>query len=1742
MFPQKHKTIFGPRIAHIHYTLMVGFFMFISLTGIWFKNFSSPQRVEAATSSNLNFQARIYNSNGSTVPDGYYNLQFKLYDGGTSGGGAGVGQANAGTNLWTESYYDSNGVTAGNDNRVRVVNGYFSVSLGSQNAFPSTINWDQELWMTMNVGGSTQTATPTYDGEMLAPGNLRTKLTGVPYAFRAGSALGVSSSNTSTASTNSSNVTIQTGNATGATSNSGNLIVDVGTATGTAGTISIGTATTSGISIGHTGVLTSLAGNISIAGGTNYGIYYRDGSGNIVTTAAGTSGQCFKGVTAGAPIWGSCSGTGDIVQDGNTLGTPVVIGSNDNFALQFETNNNVQATIAAGGATLFKNSANSTSAFQVQNAAGTTTVLNVDTANNRVGINTAVPSYELDVNGKIASRGATGASAYIVDCSSCTTTAANFVSKWNSVGFYGLGQLGGLNDNTVRLGNVTAVGTGVWDATQNVNLILGSAAGGGSIGIGTTAVPTARLQINSSANDTLLKITDSSGTPQDVMSIADGGATTFRNQTDSTTALRVQDTGGANILTADTTNKRIVIGASGVGTPTSQLYVSGTLPSAAVATLTSQAGVESISVQNNYAYVASYDANTLKVYDISRPTNPILVATSGVLLSSPEDIAIRGKYAYVANYGTDSLQVLDISNVNSISSVYNSGTSVGTNPNRIIIGGNYAYVLNFGANPGAGSVAVYDITNPVIPKKVGSNFTTGDGLRDGVLIGRYLYVTTKNDTTFRIIDVSNPASLSQVGSVNTTTSPGGLAVEGMYAYIGDQNNPSNIRVFDIKNPASPTAVTTVSMPTSTNVEQINIQGRYLYATTRTGSRLLTFDIANPAAPVYLGSVVTGTEVYDFDVQGRYAYAVSYTGNTFEVYDLGGAYIQQLETGSIASSTISSQIVNIAKFLDVSGGVNIGNGLQVTGGASVAGQLGVVGDIKLYEGANRTISVDSRSTNAVGNNLSVIAGSAGAGGSAFSGGSLTLQGGAAAGTGNANGGAVTIAGGTGVGTGSQGLVNLSTTAFSSASEQSFAVNTSITAGNVDLYSSLPVKATASGLTLTVPDPNQATIGRVLYVSARSGSNDFTLRLNATRTPIDINMKANSTATLIWNGTDWTAAGASSSTDLQAAYNNTLSSAGAAELLVGQSPNADGLTIRNSSVAPITGALLEVQSSIGSNLLSVNNSASEYAVNGGSENSTYNGWSSAPTGGTVSKTTVANEFSTGQAATKVVTAATAGQGVTNTLSAALTANLQYNVAFTIRGNTNFSTLEVVYSRDGTNASTTSCASAQTVTTSVYSRINCTFTAPASGITTANAIFIRQTDAVAHTYYIDNLSISVNASVNHASDGSADIAANIGAGTLNWAAVSGATVTQSTSILYDTSGSVSVATAGTTGRGVYNKLSNNINPSINTQYRVAFYARGDGTNSANIAVAYTPDNGTTSVPCLDYNTQTISSSAYTLISCYFTTAGTAVSNAQVRITQSSGASNTIYIDALTVTLNTNNANNVQIGGGNEGGPVTLFTLDRSAGAPIAANNDAYLGSMYYDTASGRIQCYEADGWGACGAAPDNYVNLNPEYSGAVLNGTGVGTMTADLCSNDAALSINSTLCSTGQAKNYYRWTSPQATQQAYSIYVTYQLPATFNGFSSDDTVQLVARTDSTANAAVTYEMFKSTGSAVTKCGTNETTVVTAANQWQSVGINGNEATGCSFNASSAGNFVIFKINLKANSNANAYVSTLSFVTTGR
>lgn len=118
----------------------------------------------------LNFQARLLDDTGAVVPDGFYNLRFKVYQ---DGDGCEVSGSSpcGGTLEWTE--------TRDSTNKVRVKNGYFSVYLGSVTAFSTNVDWNQDsLWLSIDVGG---TGSPSWDGEMLP----FTRFSATPYAKNA---------------------------------------------------------------------------------------------------------------------------------------------------------------------------------------------------------------------------------------------------------------------------------------------------------------------------------------------------------------------------------------------------------------------------------------------------------------------------------------------------------------------------------------------------------------------------------------------------------------------------------------------------------------------------------------------------------------------------------------------------------------------------------------------------------------------------------------------------------------------------------------------------------------------------------------------------------------------------------------------------------------------------------------------------------------------------------------------------------------------------------------------------------------------------------------------------------------------------------------------------------------------------------------------------------------------------------------------------------------------------------------------------------------------------------------------------------------------------------------------------------------------------------------------------------------------------------------------------------------------
>ncbi len=245
--------------------------------------------------------------------------------------------------------------------------------------------------------------------------------------------------------------------------------------------------------------------------------------------------------------------------------------------------------------------------------------------------------------------------------------------------------------------------------------------------------------------------------------------------------------------------------------------------------------------------------------------------------------------------------------------------------------------------------------------------------------------------------------------------------------------------------------------------------------------------------------------------------------------------------------------------------------------------------------------------------------------------------------------------------------------------------------------------------------------------------------------------------------------------------------------------------------------------------------------------------------------------------------------------------------------------------------------------------------------------------------------------------------------------------------------------------------------------------------------------------------------------------------------------------IPLQTGEHQNVQVGNGLDDSRTTLITLDKSNTAPLITDQ-ALLGSMYYDTTLGKVQCYEAEGWGDCGSSPDTFVSLSPEYSNSVKQGNGIGDLSSGICSSDLGISDGSAsqpeICGQDETYNYYGWSSSEATKQTKSIFVSYELPSTFKEFVAEST-SLLAKTDS-VNANVNYQVYRKSAAGLVACGTPTIASTGIKTSWQREVIDVlNDPAECNFEA---GDSIVIKITFESSNAANAYASDLKFAFTNK
>jgi hypothetical protein len=684
----------------------------------------------------------------------------------------------------------------------------------------------------------------------------------------------------------------------------------------TGGSSSLLTAdtTSSDMSIGIDGASTSAGYALNVTGSINASsnVYVNgtavctvtlcaasSGSGNYIINGTATQNANFNIQSAnasyvGAVIEGASGQSADLLDLENGLGNKVF-------------------TVSATGSTFIQTTTNSTTAFQVQGSSGSSaTLLNADTSNMRVGVDVTYASMTIPT--------------------SLTASAATTGS-------------GSLTDGTTYYYVVTAIDSVGGETTPSTPPASATAGSNKIIDLYWNAVSGASAY-------NIYRCSGSSGCTEEYLT------TVLSNYSSSDP---YQDTGvitpqsisppsnNTAYVATNNSNSNLQLTIGGNGTPTGQVYVSGTIPSKSVGSVSTGSNPRGVAISGNYAYVVNSgsSSNSLQVFDISNPDDPLSVG-SVTTDSDPYAVAVSGIYAYVVTNSSDAFEIYNISNPASPTLVSGGTVSLAGPGTSVYVQGRYAYVI-------AGSdMQVIDISNPSSPSIISTTGSPNGGTETQVFVNDgYAYITPDTSGYSENLNISNPYSPTEPDSYGFYYGGSGTGIYAQGSYIYELLS-DNLEIFDASNPSNVALLDTLTL--SGSPQSIVVEGRYAYVANYYNHTIQVIDVSDPANAVLLPNTMpTSGSVISLAVEGRYAYAVNYNNGSLQVFDLGGEYAQQFQAGGaeVGNLTVTSNST-FGGDVNLQGGLTVGSTTQLDGNLGVSGTANLAGGIQGDTSSNASL--------------------------------------------------------------------------------------------------------------------------------------------------------------------------------------------------------------------------------------------------------------------------------------------------------------------------------------------------------------------------------------------------------------------------------------------------------------------------------------------------------------------------------------------------------------------------------------------------------------------------------------------------------------------------------------------------------------------------------------------------------------------------------------------------------------------
>ncbi len=188
----------------------------------------------------------------------------------------------------------------------------------------------------------------------------------------------------------------------------------------------------------------------------------------------------------------------------------------------------------------------------------------------------------------------------------------------------------------------------------------------------------------------------------------------------------------------------------------------------------------------------------------------------------------------------------------------------------ISLSGNMAYLADRYSG-----LKIIDVSNPADPTLLGS-YDIPSGANHISISGTTAYAPAES-LGLLIIDVGNPASPALLGSYDTPSSAYHVSISGTTAYVADGNST---QIIDVSNTTNPVLLSTWPAPGGDYVEYASVSGTkaYLTYTDPPGGLLQILNVTDPANPGLLGQIKLGDSASGISISGTRAYvAARYVG-------------------------------------------------------------------------------------------------------------------------------------------------------------------------------------------------------------------------------------------------------------------------------------------------------------------------------------------------------------------------------------------------------------------------------------------------------------------------------------------------------------------------------------------------------------------------------------------------------------------------------------------------------------------------------------------------------------------------------------------------------------------------------------------------------------------------------------------------------------------------------------------------